>query len=469
MTIAETTSQTRNSYTGNGIATVYNFTFIVLEESNQVLNRDYTIEVTLSENNIDTIQQEGVDYTVQLGENGLGTVTFTTAPTATQTITFLSSIPRTQSTDYINIGTDKFPADSHEGTVDKLTLISREQDEAVNRAILLPESSNLTGVNMPVSVANANKAIVVNGAGDDLIAKNLADVGIAPVTDYAKTLLDDNNASEARTTLSIDRRVTVDNANYTILATDKVVAQIGTMSTARTFSLPAASTVEAGAEIIVIDESGSVDSTNKITVQRNGTDTIEGATSIEILQAYGILKLICNGDNSWKIANRLIATQAEVDAWTNKLKLITPETLANRNIPMFRSYINSAQTIATSTVTKVQFDTESFDTNSWYDNTTNYRFTPLKAGKYLVVSRLIFNNNNLSSRDIYINKNGFSVAQQGIYNPSGYLLTNTVSTIIEMNGSTDYLEVYAAQNTGGNADTFTGLSTTEFSAIYIGI
>jgi len=180
---------------------------------------------------------------------------------------------------------------------------------------------------------------------------------LPPVTDYAKTLLDDNNASEARTTLSIDRRVTVDNANYTILATDKVVAQIGTMSTARTFSLPAASTVEAGAEIIVIDESGSVDSTNKITVQRNGTDTIEGATSIEILQAYGILKLICNGDNSWKIANRLIATQAEVDAWTNKLKLITPETLANRNIPMFRSYINSAQTISTSTVTKVQFDT----------------------------------------------------------------------------------------------------------------
>ena len=111
------------------------------------------------------------------------------------------------------------------------------------------------------------------------------------------------NKAEGRANLSIDRRVTVDNANYTILATDKVVAQIGTMSAARTFSLPAASTVQAGAEIIIIDESGSVDSTNKIIVQRNGTDTIDGLTSFEILQAYGVLILICDGSNSWKIKN----------------------------------------------------------------------------------------------------------------------------------------------------------------------
>jgi hypothetical protein len=207
MTIAETTTANRNDYTGNGVTTVYPFTFIVLEETNQALSRDYTIKVIITESSVESVKQENVDYTVQLNEIGQGTVTFTTAPTASQSITFLSDIPRTQSTDYINIGTDKFPADSHEGTVDKLTLISREQDEKINRAILLSESSNLSNITIPVSTVNADKAIVVNSTGDNLDAKNLADIGTAPVTDFAKTLLDDNNAAEARTTLDAQEDV----------------------------------------------------------------------------------------------------------------------------------------------------------------------------------------------------------------------------------------------------------------------
>jgi len=117
------------------------------------------------------------------------------------------------------------------------------------------------------------------------------------------TFLGSANKAEGRANLSIDRRVTVDDANYTILATDKVVAQIGTMSTARTFSLPAASTVEAGAKIIIIDESGSVDIVNKIIVQRSGTDIIDGQTSIDINKKYGQLELICDGTDSWKIVS----------------------------------------------------------------------------------------------------------------------------------------------------------------------
>jgi hypothetical protein len=115
------------------------------------------------------------------------------------------------------------------------------------------------------------------------------------------TFLGSANKAEGRANLSIDRRVTVDDANYTILATDKFIGQIGTMSTARTFSLPAASTVQAGSIIIIADESGSVNSINKIIVQRNGTDTIDGETSIDINYKYGQFILICNGTDKWKI------------------------------------------------------------------------------------------------------------------------------------------------------------------------
>jgi len=50
--------------------------------------------------------------------------------------------------------------------------------------------------------------------------------------------------------------------------------------------------------------------------------------------------------------------------------------------PAFRASINSDLGVSVSTWTKVPFDTEEFDTNSNYDNATNYRFTPTVAGYY---------------------------------------------------------------------------------------
>lgn len=255
------------------------------------------------------------------------------------------------------------------------------------------------------------------------------------------TFLGSADKAEGRANLSIDRRTTVSDADYTILATDKVVSQIGTMSDARTFSLPAASTVEAGAEIVIIDESGSVTSTNKIIVQRNGTDTIDGLTSVEILQAYGILRLICDGGNSWKIANRLVATQTEVDAWVNTSKLITPETLANRNVPSFRAYLGSNQVVNSNTNTKLNMGTESFDTNSWYDAATNYRFTPQKAGYYLFACSCFMTGGNDNRAEIKFYKNGTEYSKGDSGGFAGDMGFGNCD-IIYMNGSTDYVELY---------------------------
>jgi hypothetical protein len=52
--------------------------------------------------------------------------------------------------------------------------------------------------------------------------------------------------------------------------------------------------------------------------------------------------------------------------------------------PAFEAYSTADQTISDDVYTKVQFDTERFDTDNCYDNTTNYRFTPTVAGKYFI-------------------------------------------------------------------------------------
>lgn len=148
------------------------------------------------------------------------------------------------------------------------------------------------------------------------------------------------NKVAGRVALGIDRRVTVDNAAYTILNTDLVVAQIGTMSAARTFTLPVANTMEPGSKIIVIDESGTVTNTNKIIVSRSSTDTINGATSKEITSAYGFLILECDGLSKWTQLNQekattssqgiiQIATNAEAQAYTDSSKAIVPSSLAS--------------------------------------------------------------------------------------------------------------------------------------------
>ena len=200
----------RNDYVANGSSTVFSFTFIVLSETN-----GYTIQVITTDLiGVETIKTQGVDYTVQLNDNGLGTITFNTAPILNHKITLLQNVPYTQETDYIKAGTDKFPAESHEKALDKLTLISKQLLEKFNRVVSLPKSSNLSNIDLPINSSNANQILAINNAGDNLTTKNLADVGIAPVSDFAKTLLDDTTSLQARATLDAQQS----NINLTAFA-----------------------------------------------------------------------------------------------------------------------------------------------------------------------------------------------------------------------------------------------------------
>ena len=60
----------------------------------------------------------------------------------------------------------------------------------------------------------------------------------------------------------------------------------------------------------------------------------------------------------------------------------TGTVMVSGNMPAFSAYRSSTQLITATTWTKIQFDSENFDTANAYDSSTNYRFTPQVAGYY---------------------------------------------------------------------------------------
>ena len=103
------------------------------------------------------------------------------------------------------------------------------------------------------------------------------------------------------------------------------------------------------------------------------------------------------------------------------------------------------QALSSATWTKVTFDTELFDSNN---NFASSRFTPTVAGQYYFCADLHHYNSAsgaTTNRATTLYKNG-SVHTWTIMtenNAPGYTHKVPVMAIIEMNGTTDYVEVYA--------------------------
>jgi len=118
-----------------------------------------------------------------------------------------------------------------------------------------------------------------------------------------------------------------------------------------------------------------------------------------------------------------------------------------QNTPAFEAIRITDQSITDATQTKVEFNSEVFDTDNYYDNTTNYRFTPLVAGKYYVYASIqseTLGDSDLRRTQISIYKNGSRYREiQFLQNTYRARQQNPyVAGIIDMNGTTDYLEIY---------------------------
>ena len=144
------------------------------------------------------------------------------------------------------------------------------------------------------------------------------------------------------------------------------------------------------------------------------------------------------------------------------------------NGPAFSATLSGNQTLAFNTLTRLPFNTETYDTNNCYDPTTNYRFTPNVAGYYSINSNVKFNGTFTRQYyfDVRIFKNGslFNQALAGVSIAMGNGQDFNVcpSALVYMNGTTDYVEIYAYQYDYTASGTMNIIaSTTSFSGFMV--
>ena len=142
--------------------------------------------------------------------------------------------------------------------------------------------------------------------------------------------------------------------------------------------------------------------------------------------------IVISGDTSGAVTVAVPAV-----AGTNTVTIAAQTGTLNAAGPAFSAYQSSGQTIGAATATKIQFQTEVFDTNNNYDNATNYRFTPTVAGYYQVTGGMYFGG-GAQGTQIYIYKNG------SLYLNNAYIVCNgaTITGLVYFNGSTDYAEIW---------------------------
>ena len=133
------------------------------------------------------------------------------------------------------------------------------------------------------------------------------------------------------------------------------------------------------------------------------------------------------------------------------------------NAPAFSAYANAATSLASGAQTKVNFQVEDFDTNS---NFASSRFTPTIAGYYQLNARIQFSGSTTNPL-AYIQKNGTQVLC-GHYIPGTFSgPVATVSGLVYLNGTTDYVEAFGYHLTGSAVNTNAAADATRFDGVLV--
>jgi len=124
--------------------------------------------------------------------------------------------------------------------------------------------------------------------------------------------------------------------------------------------------------------------------------------------------------------------------------------------PLGRMVQTVAQSIPDNTLTALTWTTEDIDTHGFHDTVTNNtRITPNVEGYYefsfTYYSAL---QTTPADMDVCARKNGSGTIASGTRTPGAAVATGVSgTTIVSMNGTTDYIEILALQNSSGAVNT----------------
>ena len=164
MTISSTL--TKNSYSGNGSTTAFAYGFKIFAST------DIKVYIRSSAG-VETLKAEGTgsaNYGISgVGAASGGTVTFVTAPASGETVVLIRDTSQVQSTDYVE--NDPFASTDHENALDRLTMISQEMQEEMDRSFKVSKTTSITTPEFTDDASTrADKLLGFNSDGNALEA-----------------------------------------------------------------------------------------------------------------------------------------------------------------------------------------------------------------------------------------------------------------------------------------------------------
>jgi hypothetical protein len=148
---------------------------------------------------------------------------------------------------------------------------------------------------------------------------------------------------------------------------------------------------------------------------------------------------------------------------TTTLTLPTTTSTLAINGPAFSAYANAATSLTNGAFTKISFQVEDYDTNN---NFASSRFTPTVAGYYQISAASNVSGGTTAELSIAVYKNGSGHRQGSDFITAGSQYSQSISTLVYCNGSTDYIEIYLYIATAGKS-TGTGDNSVWFNGAMI--